>query len=96
MEIPKKWCIKLKDHYDVINNWGKEYFTPITGWGNLARHNTYLRCNFKTNDCTSTEDVTGYYEITFEEFEKYILNKQIDVPEDYTYLVKFLKKLGIK
>lgn len=93
--VPDRWCVKLnsrnrlivlkflKDngyHYSVEDE--DEFFVHFPFIGNNGS------CYYSVQQ--------SYTEITFEEFEKYILNKQIDVPEDYTYLVKFLKKLGIK
>lgn len=93
--VPEKWCVKLdsSNKTSIIrflrnNNYSfklddvDEFFVHFPFIGNNGS------CYYSVQQ--------SYTEITFEEFEKYILNKQIDVPEDYTYLVKFLKKLGIK
>lgn len=56
-----------------------EYFHP-----NKFHYNMYG---------TSTKPNDSYPIITFQEFEKYILKKQQE--EDYSYLIKLFKKLGI-
>lgn len=74
--LPEKWCIKLKDNYDIINKWGKDYWENITGWGNLNISSEYMICSFKDKICTSANSTNGYIEITFEQFKKSILKQE--------------------
>lgn len=98
MKIPKKWCIKLKDRKveKIVGKWFNDNVeincTYDAGWLNWYLH--YPK--YLSGTCTNLNPMPGYTEITFEEFEKYILHKQPDVPEDYKYLTTFLKKLKIK
>ena len=75
MELTR-FSIKLQDNYDVLNNWGREVFTPITGWGNLGTCNKYMVCDLNKNFCTTSRNKTDFKEITFEEFKKYILKEK--------------------
>ena len=73
-KLPEKWCVKLLDNYDTINNWGKEYFEDKGGWGDLNK-DTYLLCDFENDYCTSENYKYGYEEITYDQFIKHVLNK---------------------
>jgi len=73
-KLPEKWCVKLLDNYDTINNWGKEYFEDKGGWGDL-NEDTYLLCDFENDYCTSENYKYGYEEITYDQFIKHVLNK---------------------
>lgn len=94
MKIPEdRWCIK---GCVELEEWGRN-----NSGVNCAFSFPYYYYTFDPNLLLwsySEEEynVQGYTKITFEEFEKYILNKQTDVPEDYKYLTTFLKKLKIK
>jgi hypothetical protein len=70
-----RFSVKLRDNYEIINNWGREYFTPNPGWGNLLKQE-YMICDLKKVFCSSSDDKTNYQEITFEEFKKYILKEE--------------------
>jgi hypothetical protein len=98
--ISKKWCIQGSLNFGKwIKQKEQETGTIIkiagiqTNWvyypiiSNLSQWSGNLKEN---------QSKLSFTEITFEEFEKYILNKQTDVPEDYKYLTTFLKKLKIK
>ena len=74
--LPEKWCIKLKDNYDIINKWGKDYWENITSWGSLNASSEYMICSFKDKICTSANSTNGYIEITFEQFKKSILKQE--------------------
>lgn len=100
MKIPKKWCIEGSLNFGKwIKQKEEETGTTIkitgtqTNWvyypiiSNLSEWSGALKEN---------QLKLSYTKITFEEFEKYILNKQTDVSEDYKYLTTFLKKLKIK
>ena len=100
--IPKNWCIRgctqLRDYQQ--NELG----------GNSNCHLGYEDCYYynRTIDLDAkrwnySRDILpdGYTEISFEDFEKYILNKDSDFeeviePEDLSYLAEMLKELNIK
>ena len=74
--LPEKWCVELLSHYEIINNWGKEYWESKTGWGNLGRY-AYMKCCFKEKSCSSSYFIPSEYTlITFEQFERWVLNKK--------------------
>lgn len=93
MKIPKKWyikgCVELEE-------WGRKQKEVNCAFSFPYNYHTHDYNLLIWDYSEYLEDVVGYTEITFEEFEKYILNKQTDVPEDYKYLTTFLKKLKIK
>lgn len=93
MNISKKWGIKITSkNRKIVENWRTN--------GGLRTNAGYcLSSHFSQNETRGFWVFSlpkDYTEITFEEFEKYILNKQPDVPENYKYLTIFLKKLKIK
>lgn len=101
MSIPKNWCIQGSLN---LGKWIKE--KEIETCSTIKIAGTQIDWIYfpikedlsQWNGFAFSEsiEVSKYTLITFEQFEKYILNKQTDVPQDYKYLVKFLKKLGIK
>jgi len=78
-ELPEKWCIQLGDNYNIINNWGRGYWGPTTGWGDLMRKK-YMFCNFKEKRCSSSDTRWDFEEITFEEFKYLVLKEPILQP----------------
>lgn len=80
--LPEKWAIKRTiDNYGKIEEW---YFKNVKVHNTLPENggNPYL--HFPCESCGSNYRVKdGYTEITFEEFEKYVLNKQELSPEIY-------------
>lgn len=93
MNIPEKWCVKTEEATREI----VERFLHANGY--IAKlHNEDYYCHFpfigKSGSCYYNIQ-QGYTEITFEQFEKYILNKKTSV-EDYNYLIPILKKLNIQ
>ena len=73
-ELPKKWCIKRdKDNDMIITN----YINKISGFDHnsfaLNDNNPYLH---NKKGCSSNNyPFSDYIEITFEEFERLVLNK---------------------
>lgn len=98
MKIPKKWCIEgctdLRLYLNSVRKLNPTHVANISGDNlNWCYFLEGLKWNGKDSQSSK---LRGYVKITFEEFEKYILNKQTDVPENYKYLTTFLKKLKIK
>ena len=91
--LPEKWCIKNTDLciFDKINKIG---FNSIYSGNSINKY--YFIIDGKI-DC-EYHAPEGYTEITFEQFERYVLNKnetiryEID-KDDYSYLIKLLKQI---
>lgn len=99
MNIPEKWCIRLKDRKteEIVGKWFNDNIkidcTYHSGWAGWFLH--YPK--YKSGTCTALTPEPGYTEITFKQFEKYILNKETPVEEQsYNYLIPILKKLNIQ
>jgi len=66
--LPPKWCIKRnKENYLIINNWfiSNGYGTPSANWD-------YIHINGHNYD-SPVFVPTGYTEITFDQFKKWVL-----------------------
>lgn len=82
--LPKRWCIKItkenlefcKSLYNNELGYGKEYNYTIGGF--YSSIESYL-------DCYGTSEVNDRVEITFEQFKKYVLKK--DMKEEVKYEV---------
>lgn len=98
--LPEKWYVlysnreefeTLKTHFK--KNWTYKFQEnpPRFGYVNISDLNNWVGesdtiKNLKQND---------FIEITFQEFEQYILNKSV-VNEDMSYLEKLLKRWNIR
>lgn len=87
-KLPTKWCIKVtSENKDVLSSWRTAGGKVENGW--LDNSHTLL-------GLWSSTKPPGHKEITFEEFNMFVLNKSsAKIVEDYSYLVKLLKKLNI-
>ena len=89
-KLPENWAVETtKENNKTLFKWAE--FTWL--WN---ESNKYITSN-KTHT-RSLED-TAYTEITFDQFEEYVLGikkKKIIIKENYSYLIKLLKKLKIK
>jgi hypothetical protein len=88
--LPEKWCIKNTDLciFDKINKIG---FNSIYSGNSINKY--YFIIDEKI-DCENHAP-EGYIEITFEQFERYVLNKNESTnnKDDYSYLIKLLKQI---
>lgn len=82
----EKWCIKrTSENATKINEWfsskGKRKLTARTdfhmGFGTTKSFWSYLHYPKHQNKYLHNKKIRGYTEITFEEFDRYILTKQI-------------------
>lgn len=75
-EIPEKWSLlrNTKNHI-IVNKWCDEFTKRNSGtW---FQNSEYVNCNYIGNKLTTDMFIKqDYVEITFEYFEKFILNKQ--------------------
>lgn len=93
--LPENWCIKVtNENRDIINNW-KLSINP--GSNNLFE---YLSIEYVSN---IGRGLTGWSrvveEISFNDFCKYVLKKEIKeeiIDNDNSYLIEVLNKLKIK
>lgn len=92
-KLPKKWKIRQtkKEICDYFNSISTHYYEDISG--DYCLH--FPKYSFDRHQSEYFEKWKGYTEITFEQFEKYVLKKQTEVI-DYSYLKPMLKKLNIK
>lgn len=72
--LPKKWCIKRdKNNYKIIN----DYFNMnINGYYGLDDCDNYLHCPLYDGWNTGIIKEENYIEITYEQFQKYVLNQE--------------------
>lgn len=89
IKFPDKWCIK------VINQEIADYCTE---YGECPPYNinetNYAHFPSFDTSCTTSEKIEkGYTEITYNDFQRFILN--INTDNSY-YLIKLFKKLNIK
>lgn len=104
--LPKKWCIQLnKKNREVILQWCDDNWLL----GDKSSYKTLIGNYYIHSDNPEPSETNGYKrgtgsffkadnytEITFEEFEKYVLNKTPETKEDMSYLIKVLKRCNIK
>lgn len=70
--LPEKWVIlRTKENYEVVNNWFKEkgYEDPYLDSDYIWKDKEIVGYN------SSVKLPKDYTEITFEQFNKYVLNK---------------------
>ena len=94
-QLPEYWCIQSTDETrEIIND-----FILEKGYGDRLYINYMIHYPF-VNGGTGSAYFTiqgGYKEITFDQFEKYVLNKNIIIEIDNPdCLIKLLKKLNIQ
>ena len=106
-KLPKNWhCVITENNKQILSKWrfgensmfGLE--TYIDGYVGMVLWNTGRLEKGHNKDLGDKNLVSlGYFygeEITFEQFKKYVLNEDITIePEDYSYLIRLLKKLEI-
>ena len=90
--IPDKWCVRATNETrEIIND-----FILEKGYNTRLTINYMVHYPFTPGGGSAwNEPEKGYTEITFEEFETYVLNKTI-VSEDYAYITILLKELNIQ
>lgn len=96
--LPKKWCINRRNLPEVCEWFNKnkqntashDYRMELLGW---YTHYPMIVLSHTKENVDST-----YTEITFEQFEQYVLHKEVNTPikEDYSYLINLFNKLGIR
>lgn len=90
--LPEKWfIIRDENNYEVINKWNNESY-PNT----IKATQNSMAYFYSDNDYKMTYH-PGYTEITFEEFTKYVLNKNEEsIIQNYDYLIKMFTKFNIQ
>lgn len=98
-KLPEFWAIKItKDNLDVLDNWRTVKIA-------LNSHyiNDYLLNNLRgyTGFYVTKKDFFKYREekypiISYKDFQKFILNTEIEKPSNMKYLIKLFKKYNIK
>jgi len=88
MKIPEKWGIKITSkNRKTVENWRTN--------GGIGTNIGYcLSSHFSQNDTRGYwvfDLPKGYTEITFEQFQQYILKEK---SQDYNYLIPIIKKLN--
>lgn len=98
-ELPKKWCIKPKDEEEAELIFSFEGISKHQDSKNIIYYQhypPYNRSNLPVEGenylCTAAPFIhLGYYEITIEQFKKYVLNIDIETI-DYSYLIPLLEE----
>lgn len=88
-KLPSEWCVRVEEnsHPLIVHEWRKN-LPGRTGTGN------WKDAGFITFSGHHTlERPVGCMEITLQEFRILVLKEE---PENYIYLIKFLKKLKIE
>jgi hypothetical protein len=98
-KLPEFWAIKItKDNLDVLNNWRQ-----VKSALNSHHINDYLLNNLhgytgfwvgKKEFFKDREE--KYTIISYKDFQKFILNTEIEKPSNMKYLIKLFKKYNIK
>jgi gamma-glutamylcysteine synthetase len=104
-EIPEKWYVlySSREEFDIINNHFEKdwrYYETIrkNGYTNISHCNNWIGLEGSGSDINDLEK-EGVIEISFEDFEKYIIRKEPSTKpkkENLKYLITLFKKLGIK
>lgn len=93
-EFPKEWHILITElNYDILKAW-REQKLPSTK-GATMHKDGYITHEGRYGDEEEYSLKNGRKRITFEEFEKYILNKEPSPKEieDLSYLNNLIKQL---
>lgn len=77
--LPERWSIKITNNNkriisDYFHSIGNKYIGYNKNWSIIVDYFLYFPQPF-TNMWASTDRKSGYTEITFEQFEEFILNK---------------------
>lgn len=90
--LPEKWCVKDNlDNVDVITNWfTKKLKREISGGSNYWHFPEEIIC--RNSICTSKNILPTYTEITFEQFEKYVLNVETNTTMEKQKLIGYKLK----
>lgn len=103
-EIPEKWYVlySSREEFNIINDHFKkkwQYHETIdrNGYTNISHCNNWVGFDGFGSDINQLKSESAI-EISFEDFEKYIIRKEpfVIINDDYNYLKPFLKKLNIK
>jgi hypothetical protein len=103
-EIPEKWYVlySSREEFNIINDHFKkkwQYYESIheNGYTNNSRCNNWVGLDGYGSSINEIKS-EGAIEISFKDFEKYIIRKEpfVIINDDYSYLKSFLKKLKIK
>lgn len=94
--LPAKWCIKVTNaNKEILSKWRTDGDLSDRNYNNLEIP-FYLHTPMEERDGYNKQGITsGYLEISFQEFEQYVLNKPV-VNEDMSYLEKLLKRWNIR
>jgi len=97
--LPKKWCVQCTEETaESIYQWldeHKEISNTTVYFPKLQLADKKMKVHYppyKTNHQFDTVK-PGYTEITYDQFKKYVLNKQ---QQDYSYLIKLFEQWNIK
>lgn len=97
-ELPEKWCIKgcdKLDKYQKVELQGKSNY--CLNYIDYYYYNNSIDLDLKKWKYFEKYIPEDYTEITFEQFERYVLNKvesKIEIEkDDYSHLVKLLKQI---
>lgn len=72
--LPNKWCIKHTNNKEL-----HEFFENYNHGGYSGSSNNFLHYpRFNGSNCLSLEIKSGYTEITFDQFKKYVLKESIE------------------
>jgi hypothetical protein len=96
--LPDKWCIKVTNaNKEILSKWRTDGDLGNRNYDNLEQP-FYLHTPMEERNGYNKERITpGYLEITFQEFEQYVLNKAIPTTnENMKYLEKLLKRWNIR
>lgn len=94
--IPKKWYVLYsnREEFDIISNHFNTYWSYSSDKN--CGYSTHPKCRWVGGMITKeTLDEQDFKEISFEDFEKYIVNKE-PFKQNSSYLKLLLKKLKIK
>jgi hypothetical protein len=99
-KLPKKWCIK---NCQEVGEWFNEQTNSKTYTSEFHLPNYLHSYNdmgesvlTKRANKTFSKTKPNFTEITIEQFREFIGTSKTKQPEDYNYLIKILKKHGIK
>lgn len=81
-KLPEKWCIKqTEETYQIINYWLNKGIKSVNYYKgkNLYVHypNDFSFHGFNSGNHAYNCIKSGYKEITFEQFKKYVLEEQV-------------------
>lgn len=101
--ISEKWCIRItEDNINEVGRWfDKNVRKKLIEYNGTYTSNLWLNSVYhyppqRPDSCTSHKQDEKYILISFEDFLKYVINKEEDTieepkTEDYSYLEPFLK-----